>query len=101
MDDGQIIACDTPARLIAGLDASPVLKTTLDAPLDRVRSLPGVHATRYSGQYLEIETSRPQDTLSGLHDLALQLGRSIGDVMLRQPNLEDVFLKLTGKQLSA
>jgi ABC-2 type transport system ATP-binding protein len=101
MDSGQVIACDTPARLIAGLDASPVLKTNLDAPLDQVRSLPGVHATRYSGQYLEIETSQPQVTLSALHDLALQLGRSIGDVMLRQPNLEDVFLKLTGKQLSA
>jgi ABC-2 type transport system ATP-binding protein len=63
--------------------------------------LPGVHTTRYSGQYLEIETVQPQATMAALHDLALQLGRSIGDVMLRQPNLEDVFLKLTGKQLSA
>jgi ABC-2 type transport system ATP-binding protein len=96
-----VIACDTPARLIAGLDASPVLKTSFDAPLEEVQSLPGVHATRYSGQYLEIETAQPQDTLAALHDLAVQLGRSIGDVMLRQPNLEDVFLKLTGKQLSA
>ena len=101
IDSGQVIACDTPARLIAGLEANPVLKTSLDAPLEQVRSLPGVRATRYSGQYLEIETSQPQVTLSALHDLALQLGRSIGDVMLRQPNLEDVFLKLTGKQLSA
>jgi ABC-2 type transport system ATP-binding protein len=101
IDNGQIIACDTPARLIAGIDASPVLKTNMDAPLEQVRSLPGVHATRYSGQYLEIETSQPQITLSALHELALQLGRSIGDVMLRQPNLEDVFLKLTGKPLSA
>ena len=101
IDSGQVIACDTPARLIASLDASPVLKTSLDVPLEQVRALPGVHATRYSGQYLEIETSQPQVTLSALHDLALQLGRSIGDVMLRQPNLEDVFLKLTGRQLSA
>jgi ABC-2 type transport system ATP-binding protein len=101
IDSGRVIAYDTPARLIAGLEANPVLKTSLDAPLEQVRSLPGVHATRYSGQYLEIETSQPQVTLSALHDLALQLGRSIGDVMLRQPNLEDVFLKLTGKQLSA
>ncbi|HSR30151.1 MAG TPA: ABC transporter ATP-binding protein [Anaerolineae bacterium] len=100
IDRGHVIACDTPARLIAGLEANPVLKTSLDAPLEQVRSLPGVHATRYSGQYLEIETSQPQLTLSALHDLALQLGRSIGDVMLRQPNLEDVFLKLTGKQLN-
>ena len=101
IDSGRVIACDTPARLIAGLDASPVLKTSFDAPLEEVQTLPGVHATRYSGQYLEIETAQPQDTLAALHDLAVQLGRSIGDVMLRQPNLEDVFLKLTGKQLSA
>jgi ABC-2 type transport system ATP-binding protein len=101
IDCGRVIACDTPARLIASLDANPVLKTSLEVPLERVESLPGVHATRYSGQYLEIETSQPQVTLSALHELALQLGRSIGDVMLRQPNLEDVFLKLTGKQLSA
>jgi hypothetical protein len=39
--------------------------------------------------------------MAALHDLAFRLGRSIGDVMLRQPNLEDVFLKLTGKQLHA
>jgi ABC-2 type transport system ATP-binding protein len=101
IDSGRVVACDTPARLIAGLDTSPVLKTSLDAPLDQVQSLPGVHSTHYSGQYLEIETSQPQATLAALQGLALQLGRSIGDVMLRQPNLEDVFLKLTGKQLNA
>jgi ABC-2 type transport system ATP-binding protein len=101
IDMGHVIACDTPARLIAALDAHPVLKTGLDVPLEQVRSLPGVHTTRYSGQYLEIETSQPQATLAALHELALQVGRSIGDVMLRQPNLEDVFLSLTGKQLSA
>jgi ABC-2 type transport system ATP-binding protein len=101
IDSGQVIACDTPARLIADLEANPVLKTSLDAPLEKVQGLPGVHATRYSGQYLEIETVQPQITMAALHELALQLGRSIGDVMLRQPNLEDVFLKLTGKQLNA
>jgi ABC-2 type transport system ATP-binding protein len=101
IDSGRTIACDTPARLIASLDANPVLKTGLHAPLEQVRSLPGVCATRYSGQYLEIETAEPQVTLPALHGLALQLGGSIGDVMLRQPNLEDVFLNLTGKQLNA
>jgi ABC-2 type transport system ATP-binding protein len=101
IDHGRVIACDTPARLIADLDANPVLKTSLDAPLEQVRSLPGVQATRYSGQYLEIETRQPQATLPALHELALQLGRSIGDVMIRQPNLEDVFLQLTGRQLNA
>jgi ABC-2 type transport system ATP-binding protein len=101
IDQGRVIACDTPARLIADLEANPILKTSLDAPLEQVRSLPGVQATRYSGQYLEIETCQPQATLPALHALALQLGRSIGDIMIRQPNLEDVFLQLTGRQLNA
>ena len=101
IDGGQVIACDSPARLISGLGANPVLKTGLEVALEQVQQLPGVRATRYSGQYLEIETSEPQITLSALQALAMQLGRSLGDVMLRQPNLEDVFLRLTGRQLAA
>jgi ABC-2 type transport system ATP-binding protein len=97
---GQVIACDTPARLIASLDTYPVLKTSLELPLEQVQSLPGAEMARFSGQYLEIETSQPQVTLAALHELAFQLGRSFGDFMLRQPNLEDVFLKLTGRQLN-
>jgi ABC-2 type transport system ATP-binding protein len=101
INNGRIIACDTPARLIADLDANPVLKTSLDLPVEQVESLPYVHAFRYSGQYLEIETSQPHATLGALNELANKFGRSIGDVKLRQPNLEDVFLKLTGKPLDA
>ena len=101
INNGRIIACDTPARLIADLDANPVLKTSLDLPEEQVESLPYVHAFRYSGQYLEIETSQPHATLGALNELAAKFGRSIGDVKLRQPNLEDVFLKLTGKPLDA
>jgi len=101
INNGRIIACDTPARLIADLDANPVLKTSLDLPVEQVESLPYVHAFRYSGQYLEIETSQPHATLGALNELAGKFGRSIGDVKLRQPNLEDVFLKLTGKPLDA
>ena len=100
IDHGQVIACDTPAQLVASLQANPVLKTSLDLPREQVQNLPGVQALRYSGQYLEIESSRPQETLFALQELAQRLGRSLGDVMYRQPNLEDVFLKLTGRQLA-
>jgi ABC-2 type transport system ATP-binding protein len=100
IDRGCIVACDTPMRLIAGLNSHPVLKTGMNIPLDEVETLPSVQATRYSGQYLEIESSEPQITLTALHELADRFGRSVGDVTLRQPNLEDVFLKLTGKPLN-
>lgn len=100
IDQGRIVACDTPPALIAALEADTVLKATVELPLDQVHGLPGVRGARYYGQYLEIETGQPQVTLSALHDLALRSGRAIRDVMLRQPNLEDVFLKLTGRTLA-
>jgi ABC-2 type transport system ATP-binding protein len=99
IDRGRIVACDTPARLVAGLQANPVLKATVEVPLDQARTLPGVRTARYSGQHLELETAEPQATMAALHDLAARLSRSISDVVLRQPNLEDVFLKLTGHTL--
>ena len=89
-----------PARLIAEMGARPVLKATVELPLEQVNQLPGVHNAHYLGQYLEMETTQPQVTMTALHELAVRLGRSIGDVMLRQPNLEDVFLKLTGRALA-
>jgi ABC-2 type transport system ATP-binding protein len=100
IDRGQIVACDTPAALIANLQLNSMLKATVELPLDQVRSLPNVSNARYTGQHLEVETARPEVTLAALHELAARSGRSIRDVMLRQPNLEDVFLKLTGHALA-
>ncbi|MBE0669964.1 MAG: ABC transporter ATP-binding protein [Anaerolineales bacterium] len=100
IDRGQIVASDTPSALIANLQLSSMLKATVELPLEQVRSLPSVNNARYTGQHLEMETAKPEVTLTALHELAARSGSSIRDVMLRQPNLEDVFLKLTGHALS-
>ena len=100
IDRGEIVACDSPSALIANLQLNSMLKATVELPLDEVRSLPSVNNARYTGQHLEMETARPEVTLTALHELASRSGRSIRDVMLRQPNLEDVFLKLTGHALA-
>lgn len=99
IDRGQVVACDTPAALISNLKLNAMLKATVELPLEHVRGLPDVSNVRYIGQHLEVETARPEVTLTALHELAAASGRSIRDVMLRQPNLEDVFLKLTGHAL--
>ena len=95
IDRGEVVACDTPAALIASLNLNAMLKATVELPLDQVQALPDVSHARYSGQHLEVETTRPETTMVALQELAVKSGRSIRDVMLRQPNLEDVFLKLT------
>jgi ABC-2 type transport system ATP-binding protein len=101
MDGGRIIASGTPASIVAGLNINPMLKATAELPLEQVRALPGALTARYTGQYLEIETAQPQATMPALQTLAAQLGRSLSEVALRQPNLEDAFLKLTGHALNA
>jgi ABC-2 type transport system ATP-binding protein len=101
INGGQIIACGAPAAIVAGLNIHPVLKASGELPLEQVRGLPGALSARYTGQYLEIETTQPQATMPALHELAARLGRTLGEIALRQPNLEDAFLKLTGHALNA
>jgi ABC-2 type transport system ATP-binding protein len=100
MDRGRIVACDSPHQLIAGLGIRPVLKATIELPLEQVRPLAGAMAARYTGEHLEIETQQPVATLNALYDLAGRQGRVLRDIAIRQPNLEDVYLKLTGNVLS-
>ena len=97
---GRIVACDTPAALIGRAGVQPVVKALLDLPLDHVTPLPGVRHARYTGAHLEVETADPQATLTALHALAADHHRPVGEVAIRPPNLEDVFLELTGHSLS-
>jgi len=100
LDEGRIVACDSPHRLIAAADVRPVLKATVELPLDALPPLPGALEMRYVGERLEIETANPEVTLQALYTAAQQYGRLVRDITVRQPNLEDVYLKLTGRSLS-
>ncbi len=100
MGQGHIVACDTPHQLISTMDIQPVLKATIELPMDQVRALAGAMRVQYVGEHLEIETTQPNATLDALYELAAQYGRTVRDIAIRQPNLEDVYLKLTGKALS-
>lgn len=100
MDHGRVVACDTPQQLVAGMGINPMLKGTIELPLEQVRRLAGAAAVRYTGENLEIETAQPAATLNALYELAGKHGRTLRDVAIRQPNLEDVYLKLTGYSLN-
>ncbi len=101
IDQGRLVADGTPARLVAGLQAGTMIRTDLDLPLEVILPLPGVLHARHSGQYLEVETRQPNETLAALAALAGQRNRLLGEVSMRQPNLEDVFLQLTGRPLES
>lgn len=109
VDRGQVIACDTPAALVAGLHASsrillaPAPGTDLSPALcpEQLLALPGVRGVQREGERLAVATCDPVRTLAHVYDLAQQQGVRLGEITLRQPNLEDVFLHLTGRSVLA
>jgi len=93
MDRGQVIARGSPAELIR----THCRGTTVILPWSSVRDdLSDLSVNgRKTAQGIEIQTDDVNGCLKELMDRSVDLG----DITVRSPNLEDVFLKLTGRQL--
>ncbi len=99
IDRGQVIACDTPVALAASLDAEARISIAPCFSREQVQALAGVHSVYPDGTRLAITTREPLATLAQLYELAERQGVRLAEITLRQPNLEDVFLQLTGRGL--
>jgi ABC-2 type transport system ATP-binding protein len=101
MDHAKIVAFDNTKNLLKlpGLHSSVNFKTSMALPKDRLLSLPGVKEVENVNSSYKMITTDPEKTLTALFSLEHELNFSILDLQLKQPNLEDVFLKLTGHAL--
>jgi ABC-2 type transport system ATP-binding protein len=103
MDEGQIIALDTPAALIRSLGGGIILVGMGDehteAVAEEVAQLPSVRAAARSDGHLKVEASRAQESLIGVIEITNQLDVHLTSLQILEPNLETVFLHLTGKSL--
>jgi ABC-2 type transport system ATP-binding protein len=103
VDEGRIIALDTPKKLIAdlggGLIHLGVANGLADGIIPQIQSLPQVrNVTRLNGK-LEVEAVHAQEVLIRLLDIFNQTDTDITALEVLEPNLETVFLHLTGKRL--
>jgi ABC-2 type transport system ATP-binding protein len=110
IDEGQIIALDTPQTLINSLGGG-ILVLGLEDPqadsglgrvqmvVDRVKELPAVKSMRRDDGHWKAETHRFQEALMAILDITNQLDVRITSMEKWEPNLESVFLHLTGKRL--
>jgi len=101
IDHGKIIALGSPTELIAGITGQATVMATVELPIDKVRRLPGVTAATYLGERLEVHTTDAQATSFALQSMAVEQGRMLRDLTVRQPNLEDVFIARTGRTIRA
>ena len=101
MDEGRIIACDTPINLIHSLEQDATIRARVDREIDigAIRELPSVLGADLVEEQLSIRSSDVQLTLTGLLELATVRDWRLGNLATTNANLEDVFLNLTGRSL--
>jgi len=103
MDYGKIIALDTSAKLKETLegDVITVKANNLDALSALVTEKMGLTKTRITDDTLEITVRQGKSLLPRIVETATANNVFIESIMLREPNLEDVFLHYTGRVIRA
>jgi ABC-2 type transport system ATP-binding protein len=101
LDHGKILRSGTPAALIASLGIPSVVELTFDGPAPDPSAFAGrlgVPVEARGGNW-EIPTPDPKKLLPRLLTATEEEGIDYGQVHVRRPTLEDVFLQLTGRSL--
>jgi ABC-2 type transport system ATP-binding protein len=103
IDQGQIIALDTPKALTESISGGMIhlgiVDGKADALVEQARRLQTIEEIRRVDGKLEIQTHHAQQALIGVLEIANQLDAKVTSLEVFEPNLETVFLRLTGKRL--
>jgi ABC-2 type transport system ATP-binding protein len=103
MDNGKVIALDTPKALIEGLGGG-LLRIGLHngkLPLvhEQVEKLGAVMEASQLNEELMVKTHHAREALLGVLDVTNRLDARVTSLEILEPNLEAVFLELTGRTL--
>ncbi len=101
IDHGKIIAMDTPQALIRLLDTGGKIECTVsgELPLDRLHNVPEISKIERTNGHLSLKVSETKRALTALLAIAEEHAIGLEDLHVSRPNLEDVFLHLTGRRL--
>ncbi len=103
MDEGRLLALGTPKELIGLLGGGVIYMglapDRMEALRPSIRALPHVRAVSIQGGRLKIETISARHALLEAIELCAAQDVPILSLEVLEPNLESVFLHLTGKRL--
>ena len=100
IDHGKLVAVDTPEHLKQTYGGS-VIELETEQPskaTDEIRALPGIKEVVQEGTHLKITTQGIHNTAPQIINIVSQEGE-IRDIAVREPNLDEIFLRLTGTAL--
>jgi len=102
IDAGRIVALDAPAALIRALGAEQRVAFGADGIGDDVvgtlRAITGVERVERSGERVAVY-GQSDRLLTPILEVLQEAHLSFHDLQTEQPNLEDVFLTLTGREM--
>jgi len=101
MDHGKLIAEGTPRDLTAQLGQETIIEFAADGTSDEdLAPLASCcKAVRSGLELITVETTNLVATMGALLDWSQSRDNALANMTVRQPNLEDVFLSLTGRRL--
>jgi ABC-2 type transport system ATP-binding protein len=103
IDSGRVIAEGTTQQLVATIGQKERLRIEVGGDVDgaaqRVRSLDGVSDASVDGQALVVIADQGARQLPSIIDVLTRAGTHVGSIEVARPDLEAVFLHLTGKAL--
>jgi ABC-2 type transport system ATP-binding protein len=101
MDHGKIVISDTPPKLKDTLEGDVVVvrANNIDALSELVTKWLGFNNKKIVDNALEITVRNGKIVMPRIMELATQNNIYVESVLLREPNLEDVFLHYTGRNI--
>jgi len=95
IDHGRIIALNSPENLKESMGGDMVIIRVKEPPLEKIRALPYVSEVKENEGALEIITKEAHLHLAEI----LSMIKDVECVEVRVPTLNDVFIKLTGRDI--
>lgn len=103
VDQGEVIASGTKAELCSRLVGATSIQIKVSKVnqemVDQLRTIPNVQSVKVDGELITIYASDARQTLGDAVALIIQSGLQVLSVDVQEPNLETVFLQLTGRTL--
>ncbi len=101
MDHGKIEVLDTPSKLKETLEGDVIVVRTnnISALNELAHKMLGLNQTQIIDGALEITVRNGKAAMPRIMELATQNNIYVESLLLREPNLEDVFLHYTGRTI--
>lgn len=104
IDQGRLLAFDTPAHLKAQAPGDTLVDVTFDrdasAVVSDVAKIPGISNASASGPLLRAYSGRAGEIIPAVIAAGEAHGLTVRDIHLERPSLETLFISLTGRKLT-